>query len=187
MAVDPAEPESAGKVRGEPAVWPDKIVTAAEVHAEIMIFHAANDRLGHERETKLIVTARPIVSVVYTPANSAGDKFRRDLVAVRISENAKQIAGLYGNFPARRIEWFAAFSCREQRLNQKRHPKYSGAKKLHDARTIGSLSSIAKIRSDLAASHRSILVRRRCQACSNEAHAEAKGVGDLNSASNRFR
>src|ERR1043166_9103788 len=84
VAVDPTESEAAGKVGDESPIRPDKIVTAAEVHAEIMIFHAANDRLGHERETKLIVAARPIVGVVYTPATSAGGKFRRDLVAVAL-------------------------------------------------------------------------------------------------------
>src|ERR1051326_2309926 len=187
MTVDPTESETAGKVGDESPIRPDKIVTAAEVHAEVMIFYAANDRLGHERETELIVTARPIVGVVYAPANSGGDKLRRDLVAVGISKNAKQVTGLHGNFPAWRIEWFAAFCCGEQRLNQKRDAKESRAKSFHDARTIGRLSSIAKTVSDLLAIRSPSRAHLRSRACSNAARDAAGVIVDLTSASNRAR
>ena len=69
-----------------------EIVAAAKIDAEVMIFHATKDRLGHERETKLIVAAHPVVAVVHAPANAPGNKFRTDLVTVGIAENAEQVA-----------------------------------------------------------------------------------------------
>ncbi len=92
MTVDPTETEPARNVGNESPVRPDKIVTAAEIHPEVMIFHAANNRLGHERETKLIIAAGPTVAVIHTPADSTGNKFGPDLVTVRISEDAEQVA-----------------------------------------------------------------------------------------------
>ena len=74
-----------------------------------MIFDAADDWLGHERETELIVTARPIVGVVHAPANATGDKLRSNFVTVGIAENSEQIPGLNCGFEARRIK---RFSCR---------------------------------------------------------------------------
>src|SRR5260370_42419434 len=68
MTVDPTETEPARNVRNDPPVRPDKIVTAAEIHPEVMIFHAANNRLGHERETKLIIAAGANVPCSHTPA-----------------------------------------------------------------------------------------------------------------------
>src|SRR5437763_13460604 len=73
VTVDPAEAESAGKVRNESPIWPNEIVAAAKVHAVIKVFDAANNRFGHERETKLVVTARPTPktfrAVIHAPAN----------------------------------------------------------------------------------------------------------------------
>src|SRR5438105_6615877 len=92
VTVDPTQAEPARKVGNQPPRRPHKIVTAAEVNAEVMIFHAAKDRLGDERETKLIVAASPIVAVVYAPANTPGHKFRTDLVTVGVAENAEQVA-----------------------------------------------------------------------------------------------
>src|SRR5437899_3292039 len=69
VAVDPTEPEPARKIGNEAPVRPDKIVTAAEIYAEVMIFHAAKDRLRHQGETKLIVAAGPAVGLIYAPTN----------------------------------------------------------------------------------------------------------------------
>src|ERR1700741_3562917 len=80
VAVDPTEAETAGKIRNDAPVRLNKLVTAAAVHAEIMIFNAADSRLRHQRERELIVATRPVVAVVHAPANPARDKLRRDLV-----------------------------------------------------------------------------------------------------------
>src|SRR5262249_27698773 len=123
MAVDPAQTESARDVRNESPVRPDEIVTAAEIDAEIMIFDAAKNRLGHQRQTKLIVTAGPVVGVVHPPANPPGDKLRPDLVAIWITEHPEQISRLNCNFKSRRIERFnlGLFLGGKERLNDKRH------------------------------------------------------------------
>src|SRR5947209_20216729 len=92
VTVDPTQTEPARKIGNEAPVRPDEIVTAAEINAEIMVLHTAKDRLGHEREAKLIVAASPVVAVVHAPANSPGNKFRTDLVTVGIAENAEQVA-----------------------------------------------------------------------------------------------
>src|SRR5437899_3160330 len=60
-----------------------------------MIFHSTKDRLGHERETKLIVAARPVVAVVHAPANAPGNKFRTDLVTIGIAVNAAQRCSIW--------------------------------------------------------------------------------------------
>src|SRR4051812_14474133 len=49
IAVDPAETESAGKIWHDARIRTHEIVTAAEIHAVVKIFHAANDRLRHQR------------------------------------------------------------------------------------------------------------------------------------------
>src|SRR5260370_38553840 len=59
MTVDPTETEPARNVGNESPVRPDKIVTAAEIHPEVMIFHAANNQLGHELETTLLISVDP--------------------------------------------------------------------------------------------------------------------------------
>src|SRR5207302_7327501 len=92
VTVDPTQAESARNVGNQPPLRSHEIVTAAEIDAEIMIFHSAKDRLRHEGETKLIVTASPVVAVVHAPANAPGNKFRTDLVTVGIAENAEQVA-----------------------------------------------------------------------------------------------
>src|SRR5262249_24099 len=101
-----------------------------------MIFDAAKNRLGHQRQTKLIVTAGPVVGVVHPPANPPGDKLRPDLVAVWITEHPEQISRLNCNFESRGIERLnlRLFLSRKDRLNPNRHPQNSGAKKFHLAR-----------------------------------------------------
>src|SRR5205823_11432101 len=86
---------------------------------------------------ELIVAARPVVAVIHAPTNSALDKLRSDLVAVRISENAKQISGLHSNFESRRIQSFARrqiAAAGQKRSSKKRHPQNSRAEKSHLAR-----------------------------------------------------
>src|SRR6266480_4745520 len=73
IAVDPAETESAGKIGNDSPVGTHKIVTSAEIDAEVMIFHAAKDRLRHQGQAELIVAARPVVAVIHAPTNSALD------------------------------------------------------------------------------------------------------------------
>ena len=92
VTVDPTETEPARNVWNEPPVRPDEIVTAAEIDAEIMIFYAAKNWLGHERETKLIVAASPVVAVIDAPANPPRNKFGPDLVTIGIAEDAEQVA-----------------------------------------------------------------------------------------------
>src|ERR1700757_905191 len=67
MTVDPTQTEPAGKIRNNSPVRAHKIITAPEVDAEIMIFHAANDRFRHQGETKLVVTTRPVLAIVHSP------------------------------------------------------------------------------------------------------------------------
>src|SRR5436190_4638652 len=141
VTVDPAQAEPARKIGNEPPVRPDKIITAAEIDAEVMVLHSAKDRLGHQGETKLIVTASPVVAVVHAPANSSGNKFRPDLVTTGVAENAKQIARLNGDFEPRRIKRFAGRYAGDgvagkKRFDKKRHAQNSRAEKLHLARTI---------------------------------------------------
>src|SRR5713101_7601942 len=114
MTVDPTEAEPARKVWNEPPVRPDKIVTAAEVHAEVMVLHAANNRFRHEGETKLIVAPGPTPNafgaVVHAPPDASGDELRSNLIAVGISDYAKQVTGLHGDFESRRIKRFSCGS-----------------------------------------------------------------------------
>src|SRR2546423_14469654 len=102
-----------------------------------MIFDTTNDRLGHERETKLIVAARPIPtalrSVIHKPADSAGHKLWRDFVTVGISKNAEQVTRLKRKLETRRIQRFnlCAFkAAAENGLSEERHPQNSRAKKI---------------------------------------------------------
>src|SRR6266480_3693673 len=106
VTVDPAQAEPTRKIGNETPERPDKIVTAAEIDAEVMVLHPAKDRLGHQGETKLIVAASPVVAVIHAPANSSGNKFRPDLVTVGVAENAKQVARLNGDFEPWRIKRF---------------------------------------------------------------------------------
>src|SRR5260370_14932057 len=92
VTVDPTETEPARNVRNDPPVRPDKIVTAAEIHAKVMVLHPAKDRLCHQGETKLIVAASPVFAVIDAPANPPGNKFRPDLVTIGIAEDAEQVA-----------------------------------------------------------------------------------------------
>src|SRR2546430_2497284 len=139
VTVDPAQAEPARKIRNEAPVWPDKIITAAEIDAEVMVLHSAKDRLGHQGETKLIVAASPVVAVVHAPANASGNKFRPDLVTTGVAENAKQIARLNGDFEPRRIKRFADRStgkgvAGKDRSHKKRCAQNSRAENLHLAR-----------------------------------------------------
>src|SRR6266571_3991630 len=97
VTVDPTQTEAAGKIGNNSPVRSHKIITPAEVDAKIMVFHAAEDRLRHQGQTKLIVTAGPTPkafgAVIHTPANSTGDKLRPDLITVRVVENAEQVTG----------------------------------------------------------------------------------------------
>src|SRR5438270_10986411 len=70
VTVDPTQTEPARKIGNQPPVRSHEIVAAAEIDAEVMIFHAAKDRLGHESETKLMITACPIIAVVHAPTNA---------------------------------------------------------------------------------------------------------------------
>src|SRR5437660_5052756 len=102
VTVDPTETEAARNVGNQSPIRTNKIVTAAEVDAEIMIFDSADNRFGHQGETKLIVTARPAVAVVHAPPNAAGDELRSNFVTIGISENAEQISGFNCDFESRR-------------------------------------------------------------------------------------
>src|SRR5437660_12141630 len=61
MTIDVAHTETEECVRRESAVWPNEIVSVAEIDAEISALDATDDWLEQSSETKLIVTAKPTV------------------------------------------------------------------------------------------------------------------------------
>src|SRR5436190_1874529 len=81
-----------------------------------MIFHPTKDRLGHKGETKLIITARPVVAVVHAPANPPGNKFRTDLITVGVAEDIAQSCSR-GMVAAHPVNAAAGWSRRRTQIN----------------------------------------------------------------------
>ena len=58
IAVDPAQAQTTGKIGNNTAAGADKVIAHAKIHAEIMIFHPADDWLRDGTEVNLIVSTK---------------------------------------------------------------------------------------------------------------------------------
>ena len=83
MAVDPAQTDTARNIGNEPTVRLDEVVTQTKIQAELMVFDATENRLGHGGEVKLIVTPQPTVTLPYTPADACRQELRADFITMR--------------------------------------------------------------------------------------------------------
>ena len=69
-----------------------------------MVFRPAKDWFSHPEHIELVVSAQPTLVRVNAPADSSGQKFGADFVAVWVAKDSEQISRLSRDFEPGRIE-----------------------------------------------------------------------------------
>ena len=106
VTINPAEAGAAGKVGDETTVSLNEVVAATERQSKVVVLRSSEDWFGHGQDIELVIAAQPAFILSYTPAYSRAQKAGPDFIAVRISKNPEDVAGIRRYFKSRRIKNF---------------------------------------------------------------------------------
>src|SRR5437762_8858865 len=104
LAVDSPETNTPGEIWDKPATGGDKVVAQSQIHPEVMVLDAANDRLGQKAEVNLVVATKESFAVeVVSPAHPRGQDIGADLIILGRIKRAKEVCTFNGELETRRF------------------------------------------------------------------------------------